>query len=165
MDADGSRRVALCALTLLAPFLGCGGRTSSPSAVVDGDASALADAAADAIQADAPADTMQADAPVDAGTFVCGDTQCPLDTITICVYPGCGCLVETEAPLDAGVCPDGSVLSEAGSCVVPPVCGSPSCTQLDPSGAFCSGQGGTLSGGVFPPLSPGSGRTCHVSCL
>ena len=90
-----SRFGALTA-TLLAPFLGCGGRTSSPSAVVDGDASALADAAADTMQTDAPVDAMQADAPVDAGTFVCGQFHCPLDAgIAICV-DSCSCRVETE---------------------------------------------------------------------
>lgn len=138
----------LPAAAILAVLFGCGGQASLSSA------------------ADAAGDSVHADAAIDAGTFACGDATCNADSITICFYPGCGCLSgQSMPPSDAGACPDGSVLSDAGTCTVPLACGPPSCTQLDPSGAFCSGQDGTLSGGVYPPLPSGSGRICHTNCL
>lgn len=108
--------------------------------------------------------TAETDGPSEGGTFACGETFC--HEPEICLYPGCGCALDTEPVTDAGLCPDGTTFEDAfdGCVVTQPYCGPPSCVSPDPDSCNywgCSGENGSIVGTFCEPLPRGSSHVCY----
>jgi hypothetical protein len=100
------------------------------------------------------------------GTFACGSNRCSADEI--CVYPACGCIVETAPRTDAGVCPPGfTPQADTGMCIVPIKCPASPPRCMSPVGLYyeCSGEDGTFLGLVSGPLPTGASHVCYASCV
>jgi hypothetical protein len=151
------------ALVLAISAIACGG-------VATGKTEGPGEAGTDANAGDATSTnsaSTEVDGASEGGQFDCGAALC--EPSQVCVYPPCQpCIVLTEPPSDAGVCPSGTAYSDAsGVCVGTPVgCASPYCFSPTPATPlYCQEQGdGSLSGNVSAPVPRGSSHACYTSC-
>jgi hypothetical protein len=139
--------------------LGTGGSGATIGSNDSGAGGTGAGGAIDAAVTEAARDA----ASTDASGLTCGDATC--GPSQICLYPVYGCL--GLALPEAGICPDGTIYSDAsgGICVQPPL--PPSCVSpASGAGSFdCSGQdAGATCRTVNAPIPSGCSRICRANC-
>jgi hypothetical protein len=145
-------------------LIGCGGSTATGSSRQFDDARITPTGSGGASDASSGGTGGTS---TDAGTFACGPNRCSANEI--CVHPDCGCIVVRVARNDAGSCPTGYKLDDAGTCYAPLTCRRPGPYCVRPGGDgglySCTGANGTLQGTTSGPVPIGSSRICYEWCV